>query len=47
MLCGHILAYPKDELVQPKHILRVSSLGKDNFSFLTRHLTDRLQAENG
>ena len=44
---GHILPYPKDGLVQPKHILRASSLGEDNFSFLTRHLTDRLQAENG
>ena len=25
----------------------LSLLGEDNFSFLTRHLTDRLQAENG
>ena len=47
MLWGHILSYPKDGLVQPKHILRACSLAEDNFSFLTRHLTDRLQAENG
>ena len=47
MLWGHILLYPKDGPVQLKHILRASSLGKDNFSFLTRHLTERLQAENG
>ena len=45
LLWGHILPYPKDGLVQPKHILRASSLGEDN-SFLTRHLTNRLQAEN-
>ena len=44
MLWGHILPYPKDGLVQRKHI---SSLGEDNFSFLTRHLIDRLLAENG
>ena len=25
----------------------LSLLGEDNFSFLSRHLTDRLQAENG
>ena len=43
LLWGHILPYPKDELVQPK----LSSLGGDNFSFLTRHLTDGLQAEHG
>ena len=47
MLWGHILPYPKDGLVQPKHILWASSLGEDNFWFLTRHLSDRLQAENG
>ena len=47
LLWGYILPYPKDGLVQTKHILRVSSLEDDNFSFLTRHLTDRLQAENG
>ena len=29
------------------NILRASSLGEGNFSFLKRHLTDRLQAENG
>ena len=40
MLWGHILPYPKDGLVQPKHILRASSLGEDNFSLLTRHFTD-------
>ena len=34
-------------IVQPKYIFRASSLGEDNFSFLTRHLTDTLQAENG
>ena len=37
---GHILPYPKDGLVQSKHILRASSLGENNFLFLTRHLTD-------
>ena len=47
LLWEHILPYPKDGLVQSKHILRASSLGEDNFSFLTRHLTDRSQAENG
>ena len=47
LLWGHILPYPKDGLVQPKHILLASSLGEYNFSFLTRHLTDRQQAENG
>ena len=40
LLWGHILPYPKDGLVQPKHILRASSFVEDNFSFLTRHLTD-------
>ena len=34
LLWGHILPYLKDGLVQLKHILRASSLGKDNFSFL-------------
>ena len=47
VLWGHILSYPKDGLVQPKHILWASSLGEDNFSFLTKHLTDRLQAKKG
>ena len=32
VLWGHILPYPKDGLVQPKHILRANSLGEDNFS---------------
>ena len=32
LLWGHILPYTKDGLVQPKHILRASSLGEDNFS---------------
>ena len=43
LLWGHILPNPKDGLVEPKHIFRASSLGEDSFSFLTRHLTDRLQ----
>ena len=47
LLWGHILPYPKDGLVQPKHILQASSLGDDNFSFLMRHLTNRLRAKNG
>ena len=47
LLWGHILSYPEDVLVQPKHILQANSLGGDNFSFLTRHLTDGLQAEHG
>ena len=45
--CYGDIPYPKDGIVQPKHILRASSLGEENFSFLRRHLTDRLQAENG
>ena len=47
LLWGHILPYTKDRLVQPKHVLWVSSPAEDSFSFLTRYLTDRLQAENG
>ena len=46
-IMGTYPTIPQNGLVQPKHILRASSLGEDNFSFLTRHLTDRLQAENG
>ena len=34
LLWGHILPYPKDGLVQPKHILRASSLGKITSRFL-------------
>ena len=34
MLWGHILPYPKDGLVQPKHILRDSSPGKTTSHFL-------------
>ena len=32
---------------RPNIFAELSLLGEDNFSFLTRHLTDRLQAENG
>ena len=47
--CYGYISYhtPKMDSSNLNIFAELSSLGEDNFSFLTRHLTDRLQAENG
>ena len=45
---GNISSHtPKMDSSNLNIFAELSSLGEDNFSFLTRHLTDGLQAENG